>query len=86
MESSHPQQTDSSGKRRRIIIGFLFYGAIVAGLLGLSAFFSDDAAFEAQMRLGGVVAAKPGRYEAVISNWNRYRSGDARAEAPTPRP
>jgi hypothetical protein len=84
MESSRPQRTVV--RQRWTLPAFLLYGAIIAGLLGLAVFLPDDAAFEAQMRLGGVVAAKPGRYEAVISNWNRYRSGDTRAEAPVPRP
>jgi hypothetical protein len=28
-----------------------------------------------------MAAAKPGRYEAVIANWNRYRGKVARADA-----
>ena len=55
---------------------------MVAGLLGYFAIYSDDVAHESAVNTAGAVAAaKPGRYEAVIANWNRYRGKVARADA-----
>jgi hypothetical protein len=55
---------------------------MVAGLLGFFAVFPDAITRETQAEgTPSVAATKPGRYEAVIANWNRYRAKDARAEA-----
>jgi DNA-binding cell septation regulator SpoVG len=59
---------------------FLIYGMMVVGLLGIFVVFPDT---RTQQGEGAPVqtAAKAARYEAVIANWNRYRTKDARAEA-----
>ena len=82
MESSLPQQKHRASTRRWLITSFLIYGMMVAGLLGYFAIYSDDVAHESAVNTAGAVAAaKPGRYEAVIANWNRYRGKVARADA-----
>jgi len=82
MESSLPQQKDRARPRRQLIIFFLIYGVIVAGLLGYLAVFPDHITHETALETtGSATATKPGRYEAVIANWNRYRGKEARAEA-----
>ena len=82
MESSLPQQKHQATKRRWLITGFVIYGTLIVGILGYFAVFSTHATGEAAVETTGAVAAtKPGRYEAVIANWNRYRGKDARADA-----
>jgi len=82
MESSLPQKARQASSRRQLITAFLIYGTMVAGLLGLFAVFPDAITRETQAEgTPAVAATKPGRYEAVIANWNRYRAKDARAEA-----
>jgi hypothetical protein len=82
MESSLPQQKRRANTRRWLITAFLIYGVMIAGLLGYFAVFHDHVTHEAAVEATSTVAAtKPGRYEAVIANWNRYRGKDARAEA-----
>ena len=82
MESSLPQQKHRARTRRRLIVFFLIYGVMIAGLLGYFAVFPDHLTREAALETtGSVTATKSGRYEAVIANWNRYRGKEARAEA-----
>ena len=81
MESSLPQQKGQASKRRWLIIFFLCYGVIVAGILGYFAVPDQISREAARETTGSVIATKPGRYEAVIANWNRYRGKEARAEA-----
>ncbi len=80
MESSLPQQKHRATRRCRLIAAFAIYGAMIVGILGYSAVFSnhEETAVETT---GAVAATKPGRYEAVIANWNRDRGKDARADA-----
>ena len=80
MESSFPQR--KARTRRWLITAFLIYGAMIAGLLGFVAVFSDNDTHEtAAENTATVAATKPARFEAVIANWNRYRNKDARADA-----
>jgi hypothetical protein len=82
MESSLPRKARQARSRRRLIAAFLIYGTMVASLLGFFAVFPDAITHETQAEATPAVAAtKPGRYEAIIANWNRYRAKDARAEA-----
>jgi hypothetical protein len=81
MESSLPQQKRRTDTRRWLITSFLIYGMMVAGLLGYFAVYSDDVTHETAVDTTAVAAAKPGRYQAVIANWNRYRGKVARADA-----
>ena len=82
MESSLPQQKHQATKRRWLITAFAIYGTMIAGILGYFAVFSTHTnGAGAVETTGAVTAAKPGRYEAVIANWNRYRGKDARADA-----
>lgn len=82
MESSLPQQKHQATKRRWLITAFAIYGAMIVGILGYFAVFSNHATEETAVETtGAVAAAKPARYEAVIANWNRYRGKDARADA-----
>jgi hypothetical protein len=82
MESSLPQQKHQAARRRLLITAFVIYGTMIVGILGYFAVFSTHATDEAAVETTGAVAAtKPGRYEAVIANWNRYRGKDARADA-----
>ena len=81
MESSLPQQKRRASTRRWLISSFLIYGMMVAGLLGYFAVFPDQLTHEASVEpSNAVTATKPGRYAAVIANWNRYRGkvADAR--------
>lgn len=82
MESSLPQQKQQATRRRWLITAFVIYGAMIGGVLGYSAVFSNPATGEATVETTGTVAAtKPGRYEAVIANWNRYRGKVVKADA-----
>jgi hypothetical protein len=55
---------------------------IVVGLLGFFVVFPDTRTHGTQGEGAPLqTAAKAARYEAVIANWNRYRTKDARAEA-----
>ena len=70
------------GSRRSLRTAFLIYGMIVFGLLGFFIVFPDMKPRGTQG--GGTpiqTAAKAVRYEAVIANWNWYRTRDATAEA-----
>jgi hypothetical protein len=61
---------------------FLIYGMTVVGLLGFFVVFPDMRTHGTQGEGAPIqTAAKAARYEAVIANWNRYRTKDARAEA-----
>jgi hypothetical protein len=61
---------------------FLIYGMMVVGLLGFFVVFPDMRTHGTQGEGAPIqTAAKAARYEAVIANWNRYRTKDARAEA-----
>jgi len=81
MESSLRQRTHQATKRRWLITAFVIYGTMIVGIIGYFAIFSHTAGEAAVETTGAVAAAKPGRYEAVIANWNRYRGKDARADA-----
>ena len=78
----YPLGEPQAGSRRWLITAFLIYATIVVGTLGLSLAF-PDAMPDGKLVVGAHPQAvtKPARYEAVIANWNRYRSNDARAEA-----
>ena len=81
MESSLPQQKHQA-KKRSLITAFLIYGVMIAGLLGYFTVFHNHVTHEAAVETTITLAAtKPGRYEAVIANWNRYRGKDALADA-----
>ena len=68
--------------RRWYITAFLIYGAMVVGLLGFFIVFPDATTHGTQGEGAPIqTAAKAVRYEAIIANWNRYRTKDARAEA-----
>ena len=61
---------------------FLIYGVMVVGLLGFFIVFPDTKTHGTQGEGAPVqTVAKAARYEAVIANWNRYRTKGARAEA-----
>jgi hypothetical protein len=61
---------------------FLIYGMMVVGLLGFFVVFPNTTTRGTQGEGAPIqTAAKAARYEAVISNWNRYRNKSARAEA-----
>lgn len=66
-----------------MLTAFTIYSAMVAALLAYVTLFPDTAADETAAESARAVAAtKPVRYEAVITNWNRYRARNARADAP----
>jgi hypothetical protein len=76
----YPHRDPQAGSRRWLITAFLIYATIVVGTLGLSLMFPD--AVPGAPQVGRAHAqTKPARYEAVIANWNRSRTKDARAEA-----
>ena len=80
--SESPSHSERKAKSSRALrTAFLIYGIMVAGLLGFFVVFPD---MKPQSTQGGgtplQTAAKAVRYEAVITNWNRYRARDARAE------
>lgn len=81
--SESPSRSERKARKGRALkTAFLIYGMIVAGLLGFFLVFPDMKPHGTQG--GGTpiqTAAKAIRYEAVIANWNRYRTRDARAEA-----
>jgi len=82
MESSLPQQKHQATRRRWLITAFVIYAAMIVGVLGYFAVFSNYATSEAAVETTGTVAAKKsGRYEAVTANWHRYRGKGATAEA-----
>lgn len=76
-----PPGEPKANSRRWLITAFLIYATIIVGTLVLSVMFPD--AMTDGTRVAGVhqTVTKPARYEAVIANWNRYRTKDARAEA-----
>jgi hypothetical protein len=68
--------------RRWPITALLIYGTMVGGLLGYLVIFPDSMTQGTQTEVAQTHALiKPARYEAVIANWNRYRTKDARADA-----
>ena len=79
-QREYPPGDPQTGSRRWLITAFLIYATIVVGTLGLSLMFPD--AMPDVPQVGRALAqTKPARYEAVIANWSRYRTKDARAEA-----
>ena len=64
------------------------FGLVIAGLLGLAAFYPMQAAHVIHAGQVGPVAKsepipaakKPVRYEATIENWKRYRAANKTAE------
>ena len=77
---SHGEQQTKS--RHWLRTAFLIYGMMVAGLLGFFVVFPDTKTHGTQGKGAPMqTAVKAARYEAVIANWNRYRTKDARAEA-----
>jgi uncharacterized protein YbaA (DUF1428 family) len=78
----YPSGDPQASSRRWLITAFLVYATIVVGTLGLSLAF-PDAMPDGKLVAGAhpQTVTKAARYEAVIANWNRYRSKDARAEA-----
>jgi len=86
MDSQMPESRSPGGhkaKSKHWLRGaFLIYGLMVVGLLGFLVLFPDMRTQRTQGEGAPVqTAAKAARYEAVIANWNRYRTKDARAEA-----
>ena len=82
MASSFPPNERKTGTRRVLMTAFLIYGTMVVGLLGYFIVFPDTSTQGTQGQGAPLqTAAKAVRYEAVIANWNRYRTKDARAEA-----
>ena len=76
----YPHRDPQAGSRRWLITTFLIYATIIVGTLGLSLMF-PDAVPDAPQVGRAHAQTKPARYEAVIANWNRSRTKDARAEA-----
>jgi hypothetical protein len=76
----YPHRDPQAGSRRWLITAFLIYATIIVGTLGLSLMF-PDAVPDAPQVGRAHAQTKPARYEAVIANWNRSRTKDARAEA-----
>jgi len=77
---SHSEHTAKS--RHWLRTAFLIYGMMVAGLLGFFIVFPNTKTHGTQGEGAPVqTVAKAARYGAVIANWNRYRTKDARAEA-----
>ena len=82
MSESRSHCEDKTKSRRWLRTAFLIYGVMVAGLLGFFIVFPDTKTHGTQGEGAPIqTAAKAARYEAVIANWNRYRTKDARAEA-----
>ena len=78
---SHSEHKAKS-RRSRLTTAFLIYGTMVVGLLGFFIIFPDTRTHGTQGEGAPMqTVAKAARYEAVIANWNRYRTKDARAEA-----
>lgn len=82
MSESRSDSERRARSRRSLQTAFLIYAAMVAGLLAFFIAFPD---MKSEATQGGgtplQTAAKAGRYEAIIANWNRYRSKDTTAEA-----
>jgi hypothetical protein len=82
MSESHSHSEHRAKSSRLRTTAFLIYGMMVGGLLGYFIIFPDTKTDGTQGEGAPVqTAAKAVRYEAVISNWNRYRNKDARADA-----
>jgi hypothetical protein len=82
MSDSRSHSEHKAKSRGRLTTAFLIYGIIVVGLLGFFIVFPDTKTHGTQGEGAPMqTVAKAARYEAVIANWNRYRTKDARAEA-----
>jgi hypothetical protein len=82
MSDSRSHSEHKAKSRGRLTTAFLIYGTIVVGLLGFFIVFPDTKTHGTQGEGAPMqTVAKAARYEAVIANWNRYRTKDARAEA-----
>jgi hypothetical protein len=82
MAKSLSDKEHQAKPRRWLITALLIYGPMVGGLLGYFLVFPDSMTQGTQAEAAQTHALiKPARYEAVIANWNRYRSKDARADA-----
>ncbi|UPJ46233.1 hypothetical protein IVB30_22965 [Bradyrhizobium sp. 200] len=82
MSESRSHSEPKAKSRRWLTTAFLIYGTMVVGLLGYFIVFPDTRTHGTQGEGAPLqTAAKAVRYEAVIANWNRYRTKDARAEA-----
>ena len=82
MPESRSNSEQKAKSRRWLTTAFLIYGMMVVGLLGYFIVFPDMSTQGTQGEGAPLrAAAKAARYEAVIANWNRYRTKDARAEA-----
>jgi hypothetical protein len=79
MSDSRSHSEHKAKSRRWLTTAFLM---MVVGLLGFFIVFPDMKTHGTQGEGAPIqTAAKAPRYEAVIVNWNRYRTKDARAEA-----
>jgi hypothetical protein len=82
MSESRSHREHKARSRRWLRTAFLIYGMMVVGLLGFFVVFPDTKTHETQGEATPAqTAAKAVRYEAVIANWNRYRTKDVRADA-----
>ena len=82
MPESRAHREQKSKSRRWLTTAFLIYGTMVVGLLGFFIVFPDMKTHGTQGEGAPIqTAAKALRYEAVIANWNRHRTKDARADA-----
>jgi hypothetical protein len=82
MSDSRSHSERKAKSRRWLTTTFLIYGIMVVGLLGFFIVFPDTKTHGTQGEGTPMqTVAKAARYEAVIANWNRYRTKDARAEA-----
>ena len=82
MAKSLSDKEHQAKPRRWLITALLIYGTMVGGLLGYFVVFPDSMIQGTQAEAAQTHAlTKPARYEAVIANWNRYRTKDARADA-----
>ena len=82
MSDSRSHSEHKAKSRSWLTTAFLIYGTMVVGLLGFFIIFPDTRTHGTQGEGAPMqTVAKAARYEAVIANWNRYRTKDARAEA-----
>jgi hypothetical protein len=82
MSESRSYSEHKTRSKRWLRTAFLIYGMMVIGLLGYFIVFPETRTHGTQGEGAPIQsAAKAVRYEAVIANWNRYRTKDARAEA-----
>ena len=82
MSESRSHSEHKTKSSRWLTTAFLIYGMMVGGLLGFLVVFPGMKTHGTQGEGTPLqTAAKAVRYEAVITNWNRYRNKDARADA-----